>query len=526
MAAMLCLVPIAALAQIPNFTQDFELLDMGDLDAMGNAGWVIYANVFDADGNYLYGYGTFPAPNNPGAPAFCNIVSGQGGDDQGAQQISVFSDYENTAHADGSSIEANLFREFTVSSADVGKTMTFGFEGKMGDLQAPSTAGAFIKTLDPANGYATTNLVTQDMTDAPTEWGGWTLTLAIDADLVGQLFQVGFTNTATDYNPSGIIYDNISLTDEGGSGSEGMVAYAEDFEGLNASDPGALGTTGWIVYGNVFDPSNEWLYGYGPNPAPNNPDAPAFSAVVTGEGGSAQGSIQMSVFSDYENTDHGAGNIINANVFREQYVGNDDIGKTWVFAFDAKKPISGGVAAPSTAEAYIKTIDPNNNFWVTNEVTVEMTEIGTEWNTYSVSLTIDAGLVGQIFQFGFGNTSQWYGPTTVIYDNVELREAGGTSAVETPDVFSGRLAQNYPNPFNPITRIEFSLAKAGYVDLAVYDIAGRLVANLVSEEMRAGDHDVTWNGTTRNGTVAASGQYYYVMKTAEGVQSRSMVLLK
>ena len=92
--------------------------------------------------------------------------------------------------------------------------------------------------------------------------------------------------------------------------------------------------------------------------------------------------------------------------------------------------------------------------------------------------------------------------------------------------FGATLRQNYPNPFNPMTRIEFSLEKAGNVDLAVYDVGGRLVANLLSGDMAAGDHFVTWNGTNRSGSPAAAGQYHYVMRTATGQVSRSMILLK
>jgi hypothetical protein len=395
----------------------------------------------------------------------------------------------------------------------------------MGALEAPSTAAAFIKTLDPNAGYSITNLVDEDMTAIPEAWGGWSLQLTIDAGLVGQLFQVGFTNTCTNYDGSSIFYDNVDLSTEGGSTPEGIEAYSQDFEALNMADPDALGNDGWLVFANVFEAgTGNYLYGYGPFPAPNNPSSPAFSTIVSGEGGAEQGEQQLSVFSDYENEDEQlAGNLIEANVFQEQTIGTDDVGKTWVFEFQAKKPAVGGVAPPTTALAFIKTIDAGNN--VTNFVTVDMSDVTTTWGSYSLNLTIDAGLVGQLFQIGFSNTATDYDPSTVIYDNVALSEY----VVGVPDVSSvldAALRQNYPNPFNPQTRIEFSLDRAMRVDLAVYDLAGRLVTNLVSEDLPAGDHHVTWNGRTDRGTAAPSGQYHYVMKTPTGQTSRSMVLLK
>ncbi len=525
MVVLLGLGPVNGFAQIIAFTEDLESLDMADPNALGDAGWVVYANVFDPAGNYLYGYGTFPAPNNPAAPAFCALVAGEGGADQGAQQLSVFSDYENADHANGNTIEANVFREYTIGSGDVGKTWTFGFEGKLGELVAPSTATAFIKTLDPSSGYATTNLVTRDMTSAPVEWDGWTLSLTIDADLVGQLFQCGFANTATNYDGSSIIYDNISLTDAGGNTGNGLVAYSQDFESLDAANPSALGDEGWLVYGNVFDPAGNYLYGYGPAGAPNNPAAPAFCTLVTGEGGAGQGTQQLSVFSDYENADHANGNLIESNLYREQVIGGDDVGKTWVFTFQARKPFMGGVTAPASAAAFIKTLDPANGYNMTNHVTLDMSDIGGEWADYSLSLSINAGLVGQIFQIGFTNTSTLYQPTAVIYDNLLLRE-GEMSPAPMPEMFSARLGRNYPNPFNPATTIPFSLERSARVQLAIYDVAGRLVAELVNEDMAAGAHGVVWDGKTHDGANAASGQYRCVLRTAEGVQSRGMVLLK
>ena len=51
----------------------------------------------------------------------------------------------------------------------------------------------------------------------------------------------------------------------------------------------------------------------------------------------------------------------------------------------------------------------------------------------------------------------------------------------TPTVFVNRLAQNYPNPFNPTTTIAFSIAENSHVELAIYDVQGRLVRSLINE---------------------------------------------
>ena len=68
------------------------------------------------------------------------------------------------------------------------------------------------------------------------------------------------------------------------------------------------------------------------------------------------------------------------------------MGETWIFEFQAKMPSVGGVTPPTTALAFIKTLDPDAGYAQTNFVTVDMSSIPGDWNGYSVYLTIDEGL--------------------------------------------------------------------------------------------------------------------------------------
>jgi photosystem II stability/assembly factor-like uncharacterized protein len=98
-------------------------------------------------------------------------------------------------------------------------------------------------------------------------------------------------------------------------------------------------------------------------------------------------------------------------------------------------------------------------------------------------------------------------PTTDI-------EGGPTSL---PATFA--LHQNYPNPFNPATTISFTLASAGHVTLAVYDILGKRVTTLVDEHRGPGLHHVQWDAQGK-----ASGVYYYTLAAGSTQQARRMVL--
>ncbi len=88
------------------------------------------------------------------------------------------------------------------------------------------------------------------------------------------------------------------------------------------------------------------------------------------------------------------------------------------------------------------------------------------------------------------------------------------------------LYQNYPNPFNPETRIVFDLPASSMITLTVYDILGRQVRVLAERELPAGQHTMTWDGRTEDGSVAASGIYLYRLQASDWSQSRKMILLK
>jgi len=208
-ALLVAIAPAVSQADLASYSQDFEALVQGDSGALAADGWLVFGNVFDPAFNYLYGYGPFPAPNNAGA--FCGIAAGEGGPTQGAQQLVVYSDYANTDHGIGNQIESNVFHEQVVGAANVGETWEFRFDAKRGDLVAPATAIAFIKTLDPNSGYAITNFITLDTSALGVTWGTYTLSLVIDGSLDGQILQFGFANTCTNYTPSGVLYDNINF---------------------------------------------------------------------------------------------------------------------------------------------------------------------------------------------------------------------------------------------------------------------------------------------------------------------------
>jgi hypothetical protein len=83
------------------------------------------------------------------------------------------------------------------------------------------------------------------------------------------------------------------------------------------------------------------------------------------------------------------------------------------------------------------------------------------------------------------------------------------------------LSQNYPNPFNPITSISFSLPSRFYTTLKIFDVIGREVAVIVSEELSAGSYTRRWNAAQM-----PSGVFFYRLQVGAYTETKKLILLK
>ena len=83
-----------------------------------------------------------------------------------------------------------------------------------------------------------------------------------------------------------------------------------------------------------------------------------------------------------------------------------------------------------------------------------------------------------------------------------------------------------PNPFNPETMISFDIDKSSHVSLVVYDVSGRVVANLADGFFTPGTYSMNWNGTDMNGEEVSSGIYIYKLVTPSYKSSMQMTLLR
>jgi hypothetical protein len=122
------------------------------------------------------------------------------------------------------------------------------------------------------------------------------------------------------------------------------------------------------------------------------------------------------------------------------------------------------------------------------------------------------------FAVGSGNTT-----TAMHLTDVQI-DTGTAVDVNNPENLiptQHTLSQNYPNPFNPTTTIEFALPQTGDVNLAVYDILGRKVADLIKGNLNAGYHKINFNASH-----LSSGVYFYRIESGDFVNVKKLMLLK
>ena len=107
-----------------------------------------------------------------------------------------------------------------------------------------------------------------------------------------------------------------------------------------------------------------------------------------------------------------------------------------------------------------------------------------------------------------------------LIDDLSFGEATGIQLVNhTPSSFN--LQQNYPNPFNPSTKINFGIMEESHVELVIYDLLGREIKKLVSDNYPVGNYSVDFSADNLSGGV-------YIAKMNAGKYSKAikMTLLK
>ena len=83
-----------------------------------------------------------------------------------------------------------------------------------------------------------------------------------------------------------------------------------------------------------------------------------------------------------------------------------------------------------------------------------------------------------------------------------------------------------PNPFRVSSTIEFSLVRAGLVDLSVYSVDGRHLRTLARGNLSAGPHRFPWDGKSAGGHRVPAGVYFVRLISPEEPVVRRLVFFR
>jgi hypothetical protein len=189
-------------------------------------------------------------------------------------------------------------------------------------------------------------------------------------------------------------------------------------------------------------------------------------------------------------------------------------GTTYALSFMAmKEGGSGSVDINVTFETYG---DPYTKYlWET----ATLQDAPDEYGPYEFTAEVDDDTDYLKFFIGATDDIIVYLDAVVVDDGepetaVDLAEGTGS-----PTAFN--LSQNFPNPFNPTTQIHYTLAEASHVRLFVYDLQGKVVADLVDGQQPAGSYAVSFNAQG-----LPSGTYFYRLEARQYTETKKMVVLR
>lgn len=140
----------------------------------------------------------------------------------------------------------------------------------------------------------------------------------------------------------------------------------------------------------------------------------------------------------------------------------------------------------------------------------------TAWTNQSVD--IPAQFDGTPVWIGFHHDAN---DMFIIYlDDVALVEGHGSASIKESDS-NISLTQNYPNPVGvgAVTTVAYQLKNASKVSMKVYDLTGKIVADMNAGLQAAGSHSIFFNTSS-----LSSGVYTYSLTAGESTISNRMIV--
>jgi hypothetical protein len=313
------------------------------------------------------------------------------------------------------------------------------------------------------------------------------------------------------------------------------------------------GTFVWGLCNSIFrrDPAlgQQWLATYGPMVQVYEPSLPSWSNAWNVAYCNAQGGMYQVTANPIYADNH----LMLTNMLLHKDIDNDGgipasadpsapIDASWVSNYLALMGCDYYLG--QTLDAGVVAItSPRNYTGIQQGVPLQVTALLGNWGTQALTdviVSCDGAFQEALYVNlpAFQNTSVTFGVWTPAAPGIDsiwvtVDAPGDTNIFNDTDISRFRIRsaedspvtalnlRNTPDPFNPSTAISYQLSAAGQVNLRVYDIVGRLVADLVDQRQEAGIHVAVFEGSK-----LTSGVYLYTLSAGDHTDCRKMVLLK
>jgi hypothetical protein len=285
-----------------------------------------------------------------------------------------------------------------------------------------------------------------------------------------------------------------------------------------------------IIHTNV-------IYGYSPAGYQTTPDifpGRAYWVKSTSEGNitftAGGGSVPKMVASQDDFSKLSSITVRNNIGQQKLYIGNEDVLKSDASAYELPPvPPVGAFDARFGTQSMVATYPSNlqtgKSYVYPILIQSSSYPVTVQWNVKSNPGTrkyvITDGLGGRILG---NNVMKGSGSLRIDNKAVNSLVIKLVEGVNTPTSFA--LSQNYPNPFNPTTRMTVDVPQTAVVDVTVYDILGRKIANLMSGEQPAGAITIEWNGLDSHGLTVPTGMYFVRMTSNAFSAVRKIMMMK
>ncbi len=172
---------------------------------------------------------------------------------------------------------------------------------------------------------------------------------------------------------------------------------------------------------------------------------------------------------------------------------------------------------PNLATGFIWTEDTGlidvEDFLTDNGIVLEE-----DFNILTLSGISDNGRV--IMGSGIMDVAPFEAKTFLIHTDIF------TAVPEWADASQGLNLRASKNPFHSSTTLSFSLPSAAELRMDIYDVQGRLVKNLHSGSISAGDRQLAWDGTDSHGRQVRSGVYFAKAMAGNRVDTQKLMVLR